>query len=62
MDSLSFSYLLFASYCLALIFVLTPAKGVGQQGWLKKLMAGCGINGGIVYLFGCGDRSNSPSG
>lgn len=34
MDSLSFSFLLFASYCLALIFVLTPANGVGQQGWL----------------------------
>jgi uncharacterized membrane protein len=34
MDSLSFSFLLFTSYCLALIFVLTPAKGVGKQGWL----------------------------
>lgn len=33
MDSLSFSFLLFASYCLALIFVLPPVKRAGQQGW-----------------------------
>lgn len=33
MDSLSFTFLLFASYCLALIFVLPPAKGTGEQGW-----------------------------
>lgn len=33
MDSLSFSFLVFASYCLALIFVLPPAKGAGQHGW-----------------------------
>lgn len=32
MDSLSFSFLLFASYCLALTFVLTPAKLV-TVGW-----------------------------
>jgi putative membrane protein len=34
MDSLSFSFLLFASYCLALVLVLPPAKRAGQHGWL----------------------------
>jgi putative membrane protein len=34
MDSLSFSFLLFASYCLAMVFVLSPAKRAGQHGWL----------------------------
>jgi uncharacterized membrane protein len=34
MDSLSFSFLLFAAYCLALVFVLTPAKRARQHGWL----------------------------
>jgi uncharacterized membrane protein len=34
MDSLSFTFLLFASYCLALIFVLPPVKQAGQPGWL----------------------------
>ncbi len=34
MDSLSFSFLLFASYCLALVFVLPSVKKDGQQGWL----------------------------
>lgn len=33
MDSLSFSFLLFASYCLALVFVLPPAKEPGPHGW-----------------------------
>ncbi len=33
MDSLSFSFLLFASYCLALIFVLPPGAMKGRQGW-----------------------------
>jgi len=34
MDSLSFMFLLFASYCLALIFVLPPVKRARQHGWL----------------------------
>ncbi|MEO8324651.1 MAG: carotenoid biosynthesis protein [Nitrospirota bacterium] len=33
MDSLSFSFLLFSSYCLALVFVLPSVKQAGQQGW-----------------------------
>jgi len=33
MASLSFSFLLFASYCLALVFVLPPAKQAEQHGW-----------------------------
>ncbi|HBP89721.1 MAG: carotenoid biosynthesis protein [Nitrospira sp.] len=33
MDSLSFSFLLFASYCLALVFVLPPTKQAGRHGW-----------------------------
>jgi uncharacterized membrane protein len=32
MDSLSFSFLLFASYCLALIFVLPPGQFAGRYG------------------------------
>ena len=34
MDSLSFSILLFASYCLALVFVIPYAKMAEQRGWL----------------------------
>jgi uncharacterized membrane protein len=34
MDSLSYAFLLFASYCLALIFVLPPVKRARQHGWL----------------------------
>ena len=33
MDSLSFSFLLFASYCVALVFVLPHAKMAEQRGW-----------------------------
>ncbi len=33
MDSLSFSFLLFASYCVALVFVLPRAKMAGKDGW-----------------------------
>jgi len=33
MDSLSFSFLLFASYCVALVFVLPRAKMAGHGGW-----------------------------
>jgi uncharacterized membrane protein len=34
MDSISFSFLLFASYCLALVFVLPSTKQAGHHGWL----------------------------
>lgn len=34
MDSLSFSFLLFAGYCMALVFVLPSVKVGRQQGWL----------------------------
>ncbi len=34
MDSLSFSFLLFSSYCVALVFVLPHATMAGQRGWV----------------------------
>lgn len=40
MDSLLFAFLLFASYCLALIFVLTPRK----WGWPTGMTIRSGIN------------------
>jgi len=33
MDSLSFSFLLFASYCVALVFILPRAKIADKRGW-----------------------------
>jgi uncharacterized membrane protein len=53
MDSLSFSFLLFASYCLALVFVLPPVKQAGQQGWLfdPALRTSWPVMGLSVVLF-----------
>ena len=36
MDSLSFTFLLFASYCLALMFALPPARPPFGSGWLFR--------------------------
>ena len=53
MDSLSFSFLLFASYCLALIFVLPPVKRARQHGWLfdPALRTSWPVIGLTVVLF-----------
>lgn len=37
MDSISFSFLLYAAYCLALCFLLPRADGTGQPPWLLPL-------------------------
>lgn len=44
MDSLSFSFLLFASYCVALVFVLPHAKIDKRRGWLFDALL-CGPPG-----------------
>lgn len=53
MDSLSFSFLLFASYCLALIFVLPPVKRASHHGWLfdPALRTSWPVMGLTVVLF-----------
>ncbi|HNP59698.1 MAG TPA: carotenoid biosynthesis protein [Nitrospirales bacterium] len=62
MDSISFSFLLYSSYCLALIFVLTPAKGVDQQGWLfdPELRNSWPVVGLTVVLFTFSDVVIDP--
>jgi len=62
MDSLSFSFLLFASYCLALIFVLPPVKQARQQGWLfdPALRTSWPVMGLTVVLFTCLDVVIDP--
>ena len=53
MDSLSFSFLLFASYCVVLVFVLPHAKMAEQRGWLfdAELRTSWPVVGLTVVLF-----------
>jgi len=59
MDSHSFSFLWFAGYCVALVFVLPHAKMVGQPGRVAlrfkatNLLACVRAHGRVVHLFGC---------
>jgi putative membrane protein len=62
MDSISFSFLLFASYCLALVFVLPPVKRTGQHGWLfdSTLRTSWPVVGLTVVLFTFSDVVIDP--
>jgi uncharacterized membrane protein len=63
MDPLSFSFLLFASYCLALVFVLPPAtRGAGQHGWLfnQRLGTSWPVMGLTVVFFTFSDIVIDP--
>ena len=62
MDSLSFSFLLFASYCVALVFVLPHAKMAKQRGWLfdAKLRTSWPVVGLTVVLFTLSDVIIDP--
>lgn len=62
MDSLSFSFLLFASYCLALVLVLPPSKRMGQLGWLfdRALKTSWPVVGLTAVLFTFSDVVIDP--
>ena len=62
MDSLSFSFLLFASYCVALVFVLPHAKMAGQRGWVfdAALRTSWPVVGLTVVLFTFSDVIIDP--
>lgn len=62
MASLTFSFLLFASYCLALVFVLPPAKQAGQHGWRfdQALRTSWPVVGLTVVLFNFSDVVIDP--
>ena len=62
MDSLSFSFLLFVSYCVALVFVLPHAKIAEQRGWLfdAKLRTSRPVVGLTVVLFTLSDVIIDP--
>lgn len=61
-DSLSFSFLLFASYCVALVFVLPHAKLAEQRGWLfdSELGTSWPVLGLTVVLFTLSDVIIDP--
>jgi len=62
MDSHSFSFLLFAGYCVALVFVLPDAKMVGQRGWLfdSEPRTSWPVLGLTVVLCTCSDVIIDP--
>ena len=62
MDSLSFSFLLFASYCVALVFVLPHVKMAKQHGWLFDfaLRTSWPVVGLTVVLFAFSDVIIDP--
>ena len=62
MDSLSFSFLLFASYCVALVFVLPHAKIGERRGWLfdPALRTSWPVAGLTVALFTFSDVIIDP--
>jgi len=62
MDSLSFAFLLFASYCVALVFVLPHAKMAEQRGWLfdAALRTSWPVVGLTVVLFTFSDVIIDP--
>jgi putative membrane protein len=62
MDSLSFSFLLFASYCVALVFVLPHAKIDKRRGWLfdAALRTSWPVAGLTVVLFTFSDVIIDP--
>lgn len=62
MDSLSFSFLLFASYCVALVFVLPHAKISEERGWLfdPRLQTSWPVVGLTVVLFTFSDVIIDP--
>ena len=62
MDSLSFSFLLFASYCVALVFVLPRGKMAEQHGWLfdPSLRTSWPVIGLTVLLFTFSDVIIDP--
>ena len=62
MDSLSFSFLLFASYCVALVFVLPHAKIADKRGWIfdVSLRTSWTVMGLTVVLFTFSDVIIDP--